>query len=327
MRLRRFGKRVPFAALAFCAVTAQAADFPVKSVRMIVPFAPGGATDIIARHVATRLNEAWSQPVVVDNRSGASGNIALDAAARATPDGYTLFVGNVSTNAINETTFAQSLQTRPSRDLVGVTNLIELPHILAVNPGVAATSVKQFVDLARTAGAKVNYGSAGIGTYPHLDMVVFSRAAGIAPNHVPYKGGAGQMVPAVISGEVQAMFVNLASTLEQVRAGRIRALATTAPARLNELPGVPTMAESGFPGIGTNAWNGMFAPAGVPRPVLNRIHARVVEVMNRTEMRDTLARQLMTVATSASPEDYTAFVRAETGKWAKVVKDNNIKVE
>lgn len=323
----RLVKRVPLAALAFAAIAAQAAEFPVRAVRMIVPYAPGGATDIIARHVATRLNEAWSQPVVVDNRSGASGNIALDAAAKATPDGYTLFVGNVSTNAINETTFAQSLQSKPSRDLAGVTNLIEIPHILAASPAFAATSVKQLVDIAKTPGTKLNYGSAGIGTYPHLDMVVFSRAAGFTATHVPYKGGAGQMVPAIMSGEVQAMFVNLASTLEQVRAGRIRALATTAAARLPELPNVPTMAESGFPGIGTNAWNGLFAPAGVPRPVLQRLHDKVVEQMHRPDMKETLAKQLMTVATSKSPDEFTAFVRAETAKWAKVVKDNEIKVE
>jgi len=321
--------RVPVAALALLAVTgtADAAEYPNKAIRMLVPFSPGGATDIIARHVATKLNEAWGQPVVVDNRSGASGNIALDAVARATPDGYTLFVGNVSTNAINETTFAKSLQSRPSRDLVGVTNLIEIPHILATNPNFAATSVRQLVDLAKAPGSKLNYGSAGIGTYPHLDMVVFARAAGFAANHVPYKGGAGQMVPAIISNEVQAMFVNLASTLEHVRGGRIRALATTAGARLPELPAVPTMAESGYAGIGTNAWNGMFAPVNVPRPVLQRLHGKVVEIMNRPEMKEMLGKQLMSVATSATPEEYTAFVRAQTAKWAKVVKDNDIKVE
>lgn len=318
---------VALAGATFGTAWAAAPDYPNRPLRMIVPFAPGGATDIIARHVATRMNEAWGQPVVVDNRSGASGNLALDAAARATPDGYTLFVGNVSTNAINETTFAATLRSKPSRDLAGVTNLIEIPHILAVHPAVPATTVRQFVERAKAPGFKLNYGSAGIGTYPHLDMVVFSRAAGFEGTHIPYKGGAGQMVPAIISGEVQAIFVNLASTLEHVRSGRIRALATAAPARLAELPSVPTMTESGFPGIGTNAWNGMFVPAAVPKPVLQRIHAKVTELLSRQDMRETLAKQMMTPSPSKSPEDFTAFVRREAAKWAKVVQENQIKVE
>ena len=309
------------------ALAQQPARYPDKPVRMLVPYAPGGATDIIARHVATRLSEATGQQFIVDNRSGASGNIALELAARATPDGYTLLVGNVSTNAINETTFAESLRVKPSRDLVGVTNLIEIPHVVAATTNLPANDIKGFIELAKRPGSRINYGSAGIGTYPHLDMVVFAKAAGIDVTHVPFKGGAGQMVPGLISGEVQVMFVNLASSLPQIRANRMKALATTAPQRLPELPGVATMAEQGFAGIGTNAWNGMFAPAGIPKPVLGQLHARVVEVMQKPEMKDMLAKQLMAVVVSKSPEEYTAFVRAETAKWAKVVKDNNIKVE
>jgi tripartite-type tricarboxylate transporter receptor subunit TctC len=325
--------RIATLGIAFCAAFAgsalaqQPARYPDKPVRMLVPYAPGGATDIIARHVASRLSEATGQQFIVDNRSGASGNIALELAARATPDGYTLLVGNVSTNAINETTFVESLRVKPSRDLVGVTNLIEIPHVVAATTNLPANDIKAFIELAKRPGSRINYGSAGIGTYPHLDMVVFAKAAGIDVTHVPFKGGAGQMVPGLISGEVQVMFVNLASSLPQIRANRMKALATTAPQRLPELPGVATMAEQGFAGIGTNAWNGMFAPAGIPKPVLNQLYARVVEVMQKPEMKDMLAKQLMAVVVSKSPEDYTTFVRGETAKWAKVVKDNNIKVE
>ena len=249
--------------------------YPGKPVRVLVPYAPGGATDIIARHVTLKLSEATGQQFIVDNRAGASGNIALELAARAAPDGYTLLIGNVSTNAINETTFTQSLRVVPSRDFAGVTNLIEIPHIVAATPGLPANDIKQFIELARRPDSRINYGSAGIGTYPHLDMVVFAKAAGIEVTHVPFKGGAGQMVPGLISGEVQVMFVNLASSLPQVRAGRMKALATTAAQRLPELPGVATMAEQGYPGIGTNAWNGMFAPAAVPKAVLQKIYALV----------------------------------------------------
>jgi tripartite-type tricarboxylate transporter receptor subunit TctC len=190
-----------------------------------------------------------------------------------------------------------------------------------------ANDVKQFIELAKRPDARINYGSAGIGTYPHLDMVVFAKAAGIEVTHVPFKGGAGQMVPGLIGGEVQVMFVNLASSLPQVRAGRMKALATTAPQRLAELPNVATMAEQGFAGIGTNAWNGMFAPAAVPKPVLQRVYRLVVEILQRPEMKELLAKQLMTVSTSGGPEAYTEFVKKETRKWANVVKENNIRIE
>ncbi len=308
--------------------SAQPADnYPGKPVRVLVPYSPGGATDIIARHVTTKLSEATGQQFIVDNRAGASGNIALELAARALPDGYTLLVGNVSTNAINETTFAQSLRTVPSRDLIGVTKLIEIPHIVAATPGLPANDIKQFIELAGRPDSRINYGSAGIGTYPHLDMVVLAKATGIDVTHVPFKGGAGQMVPGLISGEVQVMFVNLASSLPQVRAGRMKALATTAPQRLPELPTVPTMAEQGFAGIGTNAWNGMFAPAALPQPVLQRLYKQVAAILERPEFKEMLAKQLMTVNISASPVAFTELVKSETRKWANVVKENNIKIE
>ena len=158
-------------------------------------------------------------------------------------------------------------------------------------------------------------------------MVVFMKATGLQMTHVPYKGGAGQMIPAIIGGEVQCMFINLASTLSNVKAGRIKPLATTWPTRVPELPNLPTMTEEGFPGIGTNAWNGMFAPAATPRPIVDRIYRKVIEVVNLPEVKEQLGRQLIGVVTSKSPQDYTAYVRSETEKWAKVVKENNIKIE
>ena len=310
------------------AVLAQPGDaYPTRPVRMLVPFAPGGATDIVARQVAQRLGELWGQPVIIDNRSGASGNIALEATMRAAPDGYTLFVGNVTTNAINETTFAHVLgKLRPSRDLVGVTNLIEIPHVVGANPQLPVADVKQLVAYAKANPNKLNYASAGIGSYPHLDMVLFARSVGMQVTHIPYKGGAGQMVPSMIGNETQLAFINLGSTIEHLRAGRLKALATTAPQRLAELPNVPTMAEQGFAGFGTNAWNGLFAPAALPKPQLNRLFNDTVKVMSTPEMRDGLAKLLMQVSLSKSPEAYTAFVRAETDKWAKVIRENAIKV-
>ncbi|HSN41317.1 MAG TPA: tripartite tricarboxylate transporter substrate binding protein [Burkholderiales bacterium] len=303
-----------------------AEKFPIRPVRLIVPYAPGGATDITARQLAEGVTKAWGQQVIVDNRAGASGNIALELAARANPDGYTLFVGNVSTNAINETTF-KSLKIKPSRDLMGVTNLIQLPHLWVVNPTVPASTLKELIEYAKKPGVHMNYASAGVGSYPHLDVVKFLKAAGIQMTHVPYKGGAGQMIPAIMGNEVQFMFINLASSISNIKAGRIKALAITTPKRHPELPNVPTTAESGFPGMGTNAWNGLFAPAGIPKARLNRIHDDVVKVMESPEMKASLAKVFMEVVVNKSPEEYQRFVLQEIKNWGKIVTDNNITIE
>ena len=314
-------------ALACGAIVAPAAEkFPVRPVRFIIPYAPGGATDITARQLQTRLSEAWGQPIVIDNRAGASGNIALELAARSAPDGYTLFVGNVSTNAINETTF-KSLKIKPSRDLTGVTNLIQLPHLWVVNPTLPVSSLKELVDHVKKTGVRLNYGSAGVGAYPHLDAVKFLKIAGIEMTHVPYKGGAGQMIPAIMGNEVQFMFINMASSISNIRAGRIKPLAITTLERRPELPNVPTTAEAGFPGVGTNAWNALFAPAGIPKPLLNRIHADVVKVMETPEMKASLAKVFMSVVVNKSPGEFQQFVLEEVKAWGRIVVENNIKVE
>jgi tripartite-type tricarboxylate transporter receptor subunit TctC len=305
---------------------AAAERFPNRPVRLIIPYAPGGATDITARQLQVRISEFWGQPVIVDNRPGASGNIALELAGRFPPDGYTLFVGNVSTNAINETTF-KSLQVKPSRDLTGVTNLIELPHVWVVNPTVPVASLKELADYAKKSRTRMNYGSAGIGSYPHLDGARLLKHMGVEMTHIPYKGGAGQMIPAIMGNEIQFMFINMASSIQNIRAGRIKALATTWPTRRPELPDVPTVAEAGFPGYGTNAWNGLFAPARIPKDTLARIHADVVKVMTSPEMKAALDKQFMSVVVNKSPEEFSRFVREEVTKWGKVAVENNITVE
>ncbi len=327
MRIGKIACTLLAALCAAAAVSAGAAEkFPMRPVRMIIPYAPGGATDITARQLQPRISELWGQPVIVDNRAGASGNIALELAGRAAPDGYTLFVGNVSTNAINETTF-RSLKVKPSRDLTGVTNLIQLPHLWVVNPSIPASTLKELVAYVKKSGAKLNYGSAGVGAYPHLDAVKFLKLAGIEMTHVPYKGGAGQMIPAIMGNEVQFMFINMASSLPHIRTGRIKPLAITTLERRPELPNVPTTAESGFPGVGTNAWNGLFAPAGIPKPVLNRIHADVVKVMESPAMKASLEKVFMSVVVNRSPAEFQQFVLQEIKDWGKIVIENDIKVE
>ena len=284
-------------------VLAQPANkFPNRPVRMIVPYAPGGATDIVARQVAQRLSEYWGYQVVVDNRAGGSGAIALETVARATPDGYTLMVGNVSTNAIAESAFAKTLSIKPSRDLAAVTNLIEIPHMFLINPTLLVS-------------------------YPHLDVARLLKVMGVEMTHIPYKGGAGQIIPAIISNEVQLTMLNLASTLPHIRAGRMKPLATTWPTRRAEFPEIPTMAEAGYPGIGTNAWNGMFAPAKLPPSLLAQIFAATVKVVESQEMKEVFGKQLISVVTSKSPAEYAKFVNDDVAKWATVIRENNITLD
>ena len=315
-----------FMLAALAGLAGAAERFPSRPVRLIIPYAPGGATDITARQMQAKLSEVWGQPVIVDNRPGASGNIALELAANSTPDGHILFVGNVSTNAINETTF-KSLKVKPSRDLTGVTNLIELPHLWVVNPTVPVSSLKELADYAKKSRTRLNYGSAGIGSYPHLDGARLLKHMGVEMTHIPYKGGAGQMIPALMGNEIQFMFINMASSIQNVRAGRIKALATTWPTRRPELPNVPTVAEAGYPGYGTNAWNGLFAPAKIPRDTLARVHADVVKVMTSPDMKAALDKQFMSVVVNKSPEEFSSFVREEVKKWGRVAADNHISVE
>jgi tripartite-type tricarboxylate transporter receptor subunit TctC len=314
-------------ALPFPAAAQSADAYPGHPVKILVPYAPGGATDIIARVVAAKLTESMGQTFVVENRPGATGNLALEAVAKAPPDGYTLFVGNVSTNTINENTFANTLTIKPSRDLVGIAKLVEIPHIVGASAAFPANTLAELIALAKKSPGKINYGSAGIGSYPHLDMEKFERAAGIQLTHVPYKDGAGKMVPSLLGNETQVAFINLSSTLPHVRAGRIKALATTAPQRLPELPDVPTMAELGYPGIGTNAWQGMFAPAATPRPIVDKIYAGVAAALSKPDLKESLGKQMMTVELSKSPQEFTELVKKETQGWGEFLRTANIKIE
>src|SRR5438045_7329117 len=317
--------------LLFCMVAPFAAvaqdNYPAKPVKVLVPYSPGGATDIIARIVAQRLTESLKESFLVENRPGANGNIALEATAKAPADGYTLLVGNVSTNAINENIYADQLTIRPSRDLAGITKLVEIPHVLVVNASFPASNVAEFIAEAKKAPGKINYASVGMGSYPHLDMERLMRAAGIELTHVPYKGGAGQAIPAMIGGEVQVAFFNMASLLPHIRSGRLKALAAVPAERLAELPNVPTLAEQGYPGIGTNAWQGMFAPAATPKPVIDKLYSSVAGVLTKPEQKDGLAKQMMSVAVSKSPEEFSELVRKETQAWGDFVREAKIKTE
>jgi tripartite-type tricarboxylate transporter receptor subunit TctC len=316
------------ALLLAAALPAAAQDpYPSRTVRMLVPYAPGGATDIIARIVGAKLTESLGQSFIVENRPGANGNLALEATAKAAPDGYTLLVGNVSTNAINESIYAGQLSIRPSQDLVGITKLVEIPHIVVANATFAANSIAELIALAKKEPGKINFASVGMGSYPHLDMERLMKAAGIQLTHVPYKGGAGQAIPAMIGGEVQLAFFNMASLLPHIKSGRLKALAAVPARRLPELPNVPTLAEQGYPGIGTNAWQGLFAPAATPKPIVDKLHAAVAAALNNPEEKAGLASKMLTVAVSPSPQEFTQLVRKETQDWGAFLRTTSIKVE
>jgi tripartite-type tricarboxylate transporter receptor subunit TctC len=318
-----------FLAWLFCLVVASPAfaqdAYPSKPVRILVPYGPGGATDIIARIVALKLTESLGQSFVVENRPGANGNIALEAAAKAAPDGYTLLVGNVSTNAINESMYAGQLSIRPSRDLVAITKLVEVPHIVVANAAFPANNIAELVALAKKEPGRINYTSAGMGSYPHLDMERFMRASGTQMTHVPYKGGAGQAIPAMVAGEVQLAFFNMASLLPHIKSGRLKALAAIPAQRLPELPYVQTLAEQGYPGVGTNAWQGMFAPAATPKAVVDKLYASVSAVLAKEKAG--LAEKMMSVEISPSPAAFTAEVQREAQSWGDFVREAKIKVE
>src|SRR5690242_7124314 len=318
-------------ALVFCALMAFSAAaqeaYPSRPVKILVPYAPGGATDIIARIVAAKLTESLGQSFVVENKTGANGNLALEATAKSAPDGYTLFVGNVSTNTINESVYAHQLTIKPSHDLTGVTKLVEIPHFVVATGAFPANNIAELIALAKKEPGKINFASVGVGSYPHLDMERFMRAAGIQMTHVPYKGGAGQVIPAMISGEVQVGFFNLASFLPHLKAGKVKALAVVPAERLPELPNVPTLAEQGYPGIGTNAWQGMFAPSATPKPVLQKLYRSVAAALGKPEMKADLAKKLLTVTLSASPEDFQKLVVKETQEWGDFLRQAKLKLQ
>jgi tripartite-type tricarboxylate transporter receptor subunit TctC len=325
--------KMEWLALALCCATAvsaaeksePASAFPSKPIRWVVPFTPGASTDLIARTIGQRLTEIWGKQIIVDNRPGAGGGIGGEIVARAAPDGYTVLLSTSGPN-IGNTLLTKKPPYRVE-DFAYVAIVADNPMVLVVHPSFPAKRPNEFVEYVKANPGKVNWASAGVNSTPHIAMAVLAAATGIKLTHVPYKGGAGQMIPAIMGNEVQFMFINMASSLSQIRAGRIKPLAITTPERRPELPNVPTTAESGFPGVGTNAWNGLFAPAGVPKPLLKRIHADVVKVMESPEMKASLAKVFMSVVVNKSPEEFQQFVLQEIKDWGRIVVENNIKVE
>lgn len=306
--------------LCLLAADAQAQTYPSRPVRMIIPFAPGGASDFVGRIIQPKLSEELGQQVVADNRAGAAGNIGVELAARAAPDGYTILLGNVGTMAINPSVFPK-FPVRPLRDLTAITLVVDVPGAMGVHPSVPAATVKEFIEYARARPGKLSYGSTGASSAQRLAFEFFMSKAGIRLLHVPYKGGAGPATTAVLAGEVTATMVTTASFVPHMKTGRIKVLAVIAPKRVSAMPDVPTMVESGFPELTLGSWQGVFAPAGTPWPIVKRLHAAVTRTLEDAEVLKRLGTASAQVITSKSPEDFAAFHKAQNEFWAKIVKD------
>jgi tripartite-type tricarboxylate transporter receptor subunit TctC len=306
-------------------VSAQAA-YPSRTVRMIVPFAPGGASDVIARVLAGGLGEALGQQIVVENRSGASGNIGMEAAAGAPPDGHTIFLGNIGTMAINPAIF-RSMSVNPVKDFVAVTQVADVPSILVAQPDLPANTVAELIALAKAQPGVLNFASTGSGALSRLEMEQFRRVTGVDVVHVPYKGGAGPAVTGMLGGETHVMFVTLPSAISLLKAGRLKPLGVSTVRRIDAFPEVPTMTESGFPEMVSGSWQGVFVPAGTPRPVVRKLHAALIATLGAPETVQRLAGSGVWVVTSKSPDEFAAFVEAEAVRWSKVARESGATVD
>lgn len=300
-----------------------AQSYPTRTVHLIVPFPPGGVTDIVGRIIAQRLSESLGQTVVVENKGGGAGSIGAQAAARATPDGYTLFMGT-ATHAINAT-LMPSAGYDLTRDFAPVSLVASVPLLLAVHPSVPAKDVKELVAFAKAQKGRVNFASGSSGSASHLAGEMMKSAAAVDMTHVPYKGG-GPALQDLLAGHVTLMFENMPSILPHVQSGKLRGLAVTGPKRSQAAPELPTMIESGFPGFEAGSWYGLYAPAGTPKEIVAKLHAELVKALKTPEMQRQLSGQGADPVGN-TPEEFSVFIRAEIAKWAKVIKEAGIKHE
>jgi tripartite-type tricarboxylate transporter receptor subunit TctC len=301
----------------FAAGPAAAQAYPAKPITIVVPFAAGGTTDILARVVGDALKKELGQPVVIDNRAGAGGNIGGALAAKAAADGYTLFMGTVGTHAINAALY-KKMPFDPVKDFAPLTRVAMVPNLLVANPARPYKNVKELIAYAKANPGKVTFGSSGNGSSIHLSGELFNALAKVEMIHVPYKGSA-PAVTDLIGGQIDIMFDNMPSAIQHVRNGRLKALAVTTAKRSPELPDVPTVAEAGVPGYEATSWFGMFAPANTPAPIVTRLNTALVKVLADPEVKKKLAEQ-GAEPYGEKPEQFAEFIRKESAKWGQVVK-------
>jgi len=320
-----FARRIAGAlALALICAYASAQTYPSRTVRIISPFPPGGTSDILARTLAEKLALEWGQPVIAENRPGAAGNIATEYVAKQRGDPHVLLINTVGTHAINPAIYP-NLPFDPIKDFTLITNLVNLPSLLIVHPSVPAKNAQELIALAKQKPGALPYSSAGSGSQPHLTAEIFRSMAGIDLLHVPYKGAAPQL-QALIAGEVALTFATAPAAVPFVKNKQARAIAVTTAERVSTLPDVPTLNESALPGYVAVGWNGLVAPAGLPAPIVQKIHATVAKIYAMPDMRERLVNLAAEPAIS-TPEESTALIKAELVKWAKAVKDSGAKLE
>lgn len=315
---------LPAAGAQPAAVPAADAGYPVRPIRMLVGLPTGGPTDRVARIVAPKFAEGLGQPIVIDNRTGAGGLIAAETAARAPADGYTLLFGAVSYSAIFASLY-RKLPYHPVRDFAPISLVTKVPNVLVVTPSLPVRSVSEFIAHAKSNPGKLSYGSSGSGTSLHLSMEMLKKRTGIQVTHVPYKGGPAAILD-LIAGHIQVMFDNAPGQIPYIRSGKTRALAITSAQRNAQLPDVPTMIEAGVPGFEVTSWYGVFAPAQVPRAILDKLNAELVRALNLAEIRARMAEQGVEPAPTTRAE-FAAFQKAEVARWAQVVKDSGAAVD
>jgi tripartite-type tricarboxylate transporter receptor subunit TctC len=322
--MNRLMKWIALAVLAACAAGASAQGFPSKQVRIIVPQAPGGASDALSRIIAAKLGEKWGQQVIVENRPGAGGNIGTAEAAKSPADGHTLLLGYIGTHAINQSLY-RNLSWDPIRDFAPVATLAAVPFVVVVNPNLAANTTQELIASARSATGKLTYSSAGNGSVNHLLGEMFDSAAGVKMTHVPYKG-AGPALADLIGGQVQVSFTSMPSVIGHIKGGKLRAIAVTSQARSETLPELPTLAESGLPGFDVNPWFGLLAPAATPATVVSQINREINELLATPDLRARFASQ-GAVPLATSPAEFAALLKQDIEKWAKVVKDSGATID
>jgi tripartite-type tricarboxylate transporter receptor subunit TctC len=316
---------VILAAVVGGAASALAQGYPAKPIRFVVPFPPGGPLDIMARAIGVKLQEAWGQPVVVDNKPGAGGGIGADSVAKSPGDGYTLLMGAVSTHAINPTLYA-NIPYDPVKDFIPVTLVAQVPNILVVTPSLPVKTVKELIEYAKAKPGALSFASGSTGSTGHLAGELFKTMAGVDMVHIPYKGAAPAMFD-LLAGQTQLMFDNIANALPQVKAGKLRALAVTTVKRASAMPELPTIDEAGLRGFDLTTWFGVFVPAKTPRELVDKLNGEIVKALTSKEGRERLAAMGTEPSAIATPAEFAAFVQREEAKYAKVVKASGARVE
>jgi tripartite-type tricarboxylate transporter receptor subunit TctC len=326
MITRRTGLTMTFAALAASALVgpAFAQTYPDRTITMVVPFAAGGSTDLVARILAQKLTEQLGQSVVVENRAGAGGNIGAAAVAKAAPDGYTVLYGTISTHTLNPL-MAKKSAYDPIKDFEPIALIGNIPNVLVVNPSVPAKNVQELIALAKASPDKYSYASSGVATPLHLSGEMFNSMAGTKMAHVPYRG-AGPAMNDLVAGQVPVLFDNLPSSVEFIKAGKIRALAVTTKTRVEQMPDIPTMDEQGLKGYETYSWQAIFAPAKTPKPIIDKLNAEVKKALADPALQKRLKDLTMTI-TPSSPAELSKFVEDQLALWGPITKATGVQVE